>query len=120
MMLTTRLLLWGLVMNIKELNQALNILDSRFEVDVREFKPTGFNGLSLKNSLNQYARKITVDLFNPDGRNILLFTLYKERFNESTGSWKLDTRSGNSQWNLETLSFYIKALQVARKFMEEN
>lgn len=107
-------------MTVKELNQALNSLDSRFEVDVREFKPIGFNGLSLKNSLNQYSRKISVDLFNPYGRNILLFALYKERFNESTGSWKLDTRSGNSQWNLETLNFYINALQVARKFMEGN
>lgn len=107
-------------MTVKEFNQALNLLDSRFEVDVREFKPTGFNGLSLKNSLNQYARKITVDLFNPDGKNILLFTLYKERFGGVLSEWSLDTRSGNTNWSLEYLDFYIRALQVARKFMEEN
>ena len=107
-------------MTVKEFNQKLNSLDSRFEVDVREFKPTDFNGLSLKNSLNNYSRKISVDLFNPNDKNILLFALYKDRFNELTGSWKLDTRSRKSQWNLEALNFYIKALQVARKFMGEN
>lgn len=111
-------------MTIKEFNQKLNSLDPGFDpdfqIDVREFKPTGFNGLSLKNSLHQYSRKISVELSDPDSENILLFTLYKERFSESTGTWELDTRSGNHQWNLELLDLYIRALQIAKKFMEEN
>lgn len=107
-------------MTIKELNQELNIIDDVLGADIREFKPTAFNGLSLKNSLNQYSKKIAIDVYYPDGTSALLFTLYKERFSGKHGGWLLDTRSGSSQWNLETLNFYIKALQVARKFMEGN
>lgn len=106
-------------MTINELNQKLNAIDDGIEINVREFKLTAFNRMSIRQKLNQYLNKLSVDVIIPEGKNILLFTLFQKRYS-TNNRWELDTRGNNSSWAIEYMDFYLEALKIAQEFMEDN
>ena len=106
-------------MNPIDLEDKLNSIDDRVHVKVSQRKPNGFNAMTINSRLNQYSQKLTVMVTNTTAKNnVLLFSLFKKRYGDSR--WELDTRSNNPRWTIEYIDFYIKALQVAQQFMEDN
>ena len=106
-------------MNPIDLEDKLNSIDDRVHVKVSQRKTNGFNAMTINSRLNQYSQKLTVMVTNTTAKNnVLLFSLFKKRY--GTSRWELDTRSSNPSWTIEYIDFYIKALQVAQQFMEDN
>lgn len=106
-------------MNPIDLENKLNSIDDRVHVKIKQRKPNSYNAMTINSYLNQYSEKLAVMLTNTDARNdVLLFTLFKKRY--GTERWELDTRSSNPSWMIEYIDFYIKALQLAQQFMEDN
>ena len=106
-------------MNPIDLEDKLNSIDDRVHVKVSQRKTNGFNAMTINSRLNQYSQKLTVMVTNTTAKNnVLLFSLFKKRYGDSR--WELDTRSNNPSWTIEYIDFYIKALQVAQQFMEDN
>ena len=107
-------------MNPIDLEDKLNSIDDRVHVKVNQRKPNGFNAMTINSRLNQYSQKLTVMVTNTNAKNnVLLFSLFKKRYG-TVKRWELDTRSSNPSWTIEYIDFYIKALQVAQQFMEDN
>lgn len=106
-------------MNPIDLENKLNSIDDRVHVKINQRKPNGYNAMTINSYLNRYSEKLTVMVTNTDAKNnVLLFSLFKKRYGDSR--WELDTRSSNPSWTIEYIDFYIKALQVAQQFMEDN
>lgn len=102
-----------------DLEDKLNSIDDRVHIKISQRNPNGFNAMTINSRLNQYSQKLTVMVTNTTAKNnVLLFSLFKKRYGDSR--WELDTRSNNPSWTIEHIDFYIKALQVAQQFMEDN
>ena len=107
-------------MTTNELETKLNEIDDEVVIHIKKYNPNGgvYYALTINSHFNQYSDRLTIEVTNTK-KKVLLFSLFKKRYG-TVKHWELDTRSNNPSWTIEYIDFYIKALQVAQQFMEDN
>lgn len=107
-------------MTINELETKLNEIDDEVQIHIKKYNPNGggYYALTINSNFNRYSDRLTIEITNTK-KKVLLFSLFKKRHG-TTKSWELDTRSNDHTWIVKYMDFYLKALQIAQEFMEDN
>lgn len=110
-------------MNIKDLENELNKLDENFAFQIEQAEKDDTKASKDGENIIVQGVKageiwVRAKTANMSDFEIILFKLLPP--DDDYDFWRIDTDGNIEQWDLVSFAVYVKALQLAQKFMAEN
>lgn len=110
-------------MNTKDLENELNKLDEKFAFQIEQAEKDHTKASKDGENIIVQGVKageiwVHAKTANMSNFEIVLFKLLPP--DDDYNFWRIDTDGNIEQWDLDSFAVYVKALQLAQKFMVEN